>query len=154
MAKKKGKSKEPKTEPTNDDGERKKSEKEIQLQAQLDNLSSDSSNLRAQLEGLRKVNRHLEDTANNKISETADYALYMKRESERRSNQIISVNEMNKHEIMMIGEECDELNEKFEQRLNELMSDLEAKKRKLAVAEQDLESLDYIKIHGWPDELI
>ena len=56
MAKKKGKSKEPKTEPTNDDGERKKSEKEIQLQAQLDNLSSDSSNLRAQLEGLRKVN--------------------------------------------------------------------------------------------------
>jgi hypothetical protein len=145
MAKKKGKSKEPKTEPTNDDGERKKSEKEIQLQAQLDNLSSDSSNLRAQLEGLRKVNRHLEDTANNKISETADYALYMKRESERRSNQIISVNEMNKHEIMMIGEECDELNEKFEQRLNELMSDLEAKKRKLAVAEQDLESLDYIK---------
>ena len=46
MAKKKGKSKEPKTEPTNDDGERKKSEKEIQLQAQLDNLSSDSSNLR------------------------------------------------------------------------------------------------------------
>merc|ERR1712048_1426681 len=111
-------------------------EKEILLQNQLDSLDSQNAELRQKLDALRKQNRSLEDNANQSISETADYALYMKREAERRSNQIISVNEMNKHEIEIIGEECAELEKRFDERLEELNKDLDEKKRKIKASQR------------------
>merc|ERR1712048_427982 len=144
----KGKDSKPKsdTNPSTDSAERQKSEKEILLQNQLDSLDSQNAELRQKLDALRKQNRSLEDNANQSISETADYALYMKREAERRSNQIISVNEMNKHEIEIIGEECcAELEKRFDERLEELNKDLDEKKEKLRQANEELSSLDYVK---------
>merc|ERR1712048_86785 len=143
----KGKDSKPKsdTNPSTDSAERQKSEKEILLQNQLDSLDSQNAELRQKLDALRKQNRSLEDNANQSISETADYALYMKREAERRSNQIISVNEMNKHEIEIIGEECAELEKRFDQRLEELNKDLDEKKEKLRQANEELSALDKIK---------
>lgn len=148
MAKKKGGKKDDKkaSEPAGESSDRQTSEKETLLQKELDELTANSTDLRSKLDDLRKQNRFLEDEAHKSISETADYALYMKREAENRSNQIISVNQMNKHEIEMIGRECGELNERFSHRLEELKDDLEEKRKRLRGAEEELEGLEYIKL--------
>merc|ERR1712168_1051517 len=142
MAKGKKKTEEEPTQST----ERQKSQKEILLNKQLEDLTKESLELRATLEKLRKDNRFLQEQASQSIEEVTDYALYMTGERERRQDQIINVKRKNEKEIETIASECTILNENFNKRLKDLQQELEIKKENLREAEQELESLDHIRI--------
>merc|ERR1712168_755026 len=142
MAKGKKKTEEEPTQST----ERQKSQKEILLTKQLEDLTKESLELRATLEKLRKDNRFLQEQASQSIEEVTDYALYMNGERERRQDQIINVKRKNEKEIETIASECTILNENFNKRLKDLQQELEIKKENLREAEDELESLDHIRI--------
>merc|ERR1712151_346048 len=113
---------------------------------QLEDLTKESLELRATLEKLRKDNRFLQEQASQSIEEVTDYALYMTGERERRQDQIINVKRKNEKEIETIASECTILNENFNKRLKDLQQELEIKKENLREAEEELESLDHIRI--------
>lgn len=145
MAKGKGKPKKDDKKAAVPEADRKKSEKEIQLSEQLAELNQQNSNLKEKLNELRLQNRHLEETANQSIGEQADYSMYMRDVRDRRSKDVIRVNDRNKQDIFKIGQECEELEKRFAKTFEDLNLDLEEKKKQLVEAEEELSSLDYIK---------
>lgn len=147
MAKKKGKAADKKGAATDagDSGEAVKSEKEIILTRQLDELMTEGQSLKTTLDKLRKDNHYLREQANKSVEEATDYALYMKGEAERRQNHVISVNQMNQQEVETITRECTQLNEQFNTRLSHLTSELDDKKLLLSTAETELDSLAHVK---------
>jgi len=148
MAKKKGGSKAADKKPveTAESSAVEKSEKEIILTKQLEELTTESENLKETLDKLRKDNFFLQEQASSNIQDTTDYALYMKGEAERRQNHVITVNQRNQKEIETIEQECQQLNEKFDDRLAKYTEELNNKRLELEAAETELSSLDHIKV--------
>jgi len=126
--------------------ERKRSEKEILMQHELDILTTDNTQLRETLEQLRRDNHFLQEQANKSVEEATDYSMYMKGRAEEHQKDVLTVNQRNQHEIKHITEECKTLTAQFEGRMEKLTEELQAKKLILSQAEDELTSLDHVKV--------
>jgi len=143
--KKKGdKKKEP--EASNPNEERKRSEKELILQKQLDELTTESTTLRDTLEQLRRDSHFLRGQIDSSVEEHTDYKLYMEKRNNDRSSDILSVNAKNRSELAQITEECKATSEQFNSRMEKLNDELGKKKLELSRVGDELEKLDHIKI--------
>jgi len=125
--------------------ERKRSEKEMFLQHELDALSTDNNQLRETLEQLRRDNHFLQEQANKSVEEATDYSMYMKGRAEEHQNDVLTVNQRNTQEMSVITEECKTLTGRFEDRMEKLTEELAAKKLLLSRATEELTSLDHVK---------
>lgn len=133
-------------ETTNPNEERKRSEKELILQKQLDELTSESTQLRDTLEQLRRDSHFLRGQIDSSVEEHTDYKLYMEKRNDDRSDDILSVNGKNRVELKQITEECKATTQQFNGRMEKLQDELGKKKLELSRVGDDLEKLDYIKI--------
>lgn len=133
-----------KAEQDSENKERIRSEKELILQKQLDDLTMESNQLRGTLEVLRKDNHFLREEANKSVEAATEYSLYMKSEAERRRNDVLSVNQKNQKDIAQLDRECEVLTVNFNKQLTEMTNELESKKVKLAEAKEKLASLDHV----------
>merc|ERR1711879_287278 len=133
-------------EKTDDNSERKRSEKELILQKQLDELTTESAQLRDTLEQLRRDSQFLRQQIDSSVEEHTDYKLYMEKRNNDRSGDILSVNSKNRAELEQITQECKATTEHFNNRMEKLQDELGKKKIELKNVTEDLEKLDYIKI--------
>ena len=143
---KKGDKKGKEPEKTDDNSERKRSEKELILQKQLDELTTESAQLRDTLEQLRRDSHFLRQQIDSSVEEHTDYKLYMEKRNNDRSGDILSVNSKNRAELEQITQECKATTEQFNNRMEKLQDELGKKKIELKNVTEDLEKLDYIKV--------
>ena len=133
-------------EQSNANEERKRSEKELILQKQLDELTGESNELRDTLEQLRRDSHFLRQQIDSSVEEHTDYKLYMEKRNNDRSEDILSVNQKHRTELAQITEECKTTTEQFNNRMEKLQDELGKKKLELTRITTELEKLDHIKI--------
>lgn len=121
-------------EATEDAGPIEPSQKELELQTELDDLQVKLDFLKLEVEKLRKENSFLQQEATQTRTESHEYMSYVAKKTQKRQNAIITLSDQNQHELRKISLEKEEMLKNFQDRKDELKKVLLDKEERLAKA--------------------
>jgi len=116
-------------------------EKELQLQTELDELQEKLTILKSEVESLRKENDFLNEEAGQTRTESHEYMSFMAKKTNKRQTAIISLSDKNENELQKISAEKKEMLKQYEERKEDLKEMLLEKEHYLAKANMEFADL-------------